>query len=159
MAKHHNRKAKGRRGDKSTQATGFTSLQPTTDSIENTQVTSHGNSEWPSQSGSGDGNGNSDRWDSLQPENVSDTSETSAVPLEKDWNKENTSVNTEAGKHYPLPGTVVDFSGPRSDFSQQIKLLQNHKPARYESLLDLRNAVRKSLITKCCEAAADFPFT
>ncbi|KAL0474932.1 hypothetical protein QR685DRAFT_28332 [Neurospora intermedia] len=68
-----------------------------------------------------------------------DTSETFAVPFDKDWNKENTSVNTQAGQRDPLPGTVVDLSGPRSDFFQQIELLQNHKPARYKSLLDLTN--------------------
>lgn len=88
-----------------------------------------------------------------------DTSETFAVPFDKDWNKENTSVNTQAGQRDPLPGTVVDLSGPRSDFFQQIELLQNHKPARYKSLLDLTNTVRKFLLTKSCEAAADFPFT
>ncbi|KAJ4402633.1 hypothetical protein N0V85_005269 [Neurospora sp. IMI 360204] len=137
MAKSRSWKAKGRRGDRSTQATGSKSLQPTTDSIDHTQVTSHGNSESPGQSGSGDGNGNTGQWGSFQLENASDTWETFAVPSDKDWNMEKISVDTEAGKIYPLPGTIVDYSRPKSDFFQGIQLPKRQKPVSYQSLLDL----------------------
>lgn len=147
MAKSRTRKARGRRGDTSTQATGSKSLQPTTDSIDHTQVTSHGNSESPGQSGSGDGNGNTGQWGSFQPENASDTWETFAVPSDKDWNMEKISVDTEAGKIYPLPGTIVDFSRPKSDFFQQIKLPRRQKPVSYQSLLDLTSTVCNFLPT------------
>ncbi|KAK3949508.1 hypothetical protein QBC32DRAFT_243503 [Pseudoneurospora amorphoporcata] len=74
------------------------------------------------------------------------TWETVTSQWDKGWDMEKTSVDNQAGKIYPLPGTIVDFSRPKSDFFPECQLPPKQKPASYDSLLELaRTTLRPNL--------------
>ncbi|CCC05994.1 unnamed protein product [Sordaria macrospora k-hell] len=142
MTKPPTRKARGSRW----QTTGSKSQQRTPDSINRTEVTNHNNLKTPAQSGSSEIDGNAGQGDSIQPEHAGNIWKSIAVTWDQGNNWQKTTVDTQTGTFYPLPGTIVDFSRPKSDFLPECQLPRKQQHATYKSLLDLtKTAFRPNL--------------
>ena len=142
------RKAKGRRR----QTPNVKSQQPTSNSVNDTQVTNHSNSKTPVQSGSGGGGASISPSESVLPKDADNgwvVTDTGNGWVETKW------VGM-AGKVYPLPGTIVDLSRPRSEFLEECQLPQKRKPDTWDSRVELTRTVRDFFTASFQEPAADF---